>query len=106
LNYRCKKKRKFWNIMEVGFFCCASFCNIYIHLTMMLLHFSRKESRKNNNILCCLNFKHCITNFCNHYYCCKAFLLLLLLFWLLWKQTRKKICGKIVNHQNVILLSV
>ncbi len=86
----------------VGFF-VRFFCIIIIlfYLTIMLLHSLKKVQYNLFYFFCCLNFRHHITNFCNHYCCCKAFEL-----WLFWKQTKEEICRKIVNHQDFIPLGM
>ncbi len=107
LNYQYKKRRKLLNIMEVGFFCQASSCTIFfVHLTICYYIFQRRCGKKKNNIVCYLNFRCHITNFCSYYFCCKIFELFLLLLWLLWKQIEEEICRKNVNHWDIIPLGV
>ncbi len=83
LNYCCKKRMKLWNIMEISwFFWLSLFLYYYSSFSFdddVAKYFKEGVRGKKNNIFCCLNFRHHITNFCSHYYCCTTFELLLLL---------------------------
>jgi len=96
LNYCCNKRKKFWNTMEVNW---LFFSNFFLYFSSsfsfdddVVTFFKEGAIGKKN--LCCLNFRHHITNFCNHYCCYRTLEPLLLL--------RKKYVGKMSTTKNVI----